>query len=326
MAKSDSNITIDSIEAKPGHMAQGYLEVGHGIDAEPLRLPLAILNGRRPGPTLYLQAASDGDELNGVAVVRRILKTVSLASLKGAIIAVPMVNVHAFRAHQSLNPVDGQKMNRCFPGRKNGSSSERIAHCLFHKAVLKADYCIDLHQGGVGCMVDECRVRVAKSDRAGKESFEMGRVFGIGYILHKRGPKGQLARAAPAKGIPAIDPELGGCHGWDERSVRKGVRGVMNVLRHYGMLLGKPQLPQQQTVAHDLRCVQSDAGGFLTYRRRLYDAVVRGDVLAEISDPFGNVLSEIRSPFKGVVWKQNVYPMVATGEDIAQIGTAITYV
>ena len=323
---SKKKISVGPIHAEPGETAQGYVTVGDMQDAQPLRLPVAIVNGRGLGPIVYLQAISDGDELNGIEVIRRVLKAAAAPKLNGGIIAVPLVNVHAFHAQCSHSPVDNVKMNRCFPGRKNGTSSERIAHFLFQRAVLQASYCIDLHQGGVGRMVDECRVRVAKSERAGKESFELGRVFGIGYMFHKRGPKGQLARAAPAKGIPAIDPELGGCHGWEDNSIRKGFRGVMNVLKHYGLLKGKPRVPKQQIVVNDLKNVLSDRGGFLTYRRRLYDMVGRGDVLAEVSDPFGNVMEEIRSPAKGVVWRQNVYPMVASGQSVAQIGTGVSRV
>lgn len=318
-------IAVGPIEAPAGESAQGYVALGDLQDAQPLRLPVAIVNGCRPGPVLYLQAGSDGDELNGIEVVRRVLKAVSPRKLNGGIIAVPLVNVHAFHANRSHSPVDNMKMNRCFPGRRNGTSSERIAHFLFQRAVLQADYCIDLHQGGVGRMVNECRVRVARLERAGKESLELAKVFGMGYIFHKKGPRGQLARAAPARGIPTIDPELGGCHGWDEQSIQKGLRGVMNVLRHYGMLAGTPRLVQQQVVVTDLKPVLSNRGGFLTYRVKLCDLVEPGEVLAEISDPFGNVTEEIRSPVRGVVWRQNVYPMAASGQTVAQIGTGVSY-
>ena len=319
-------IKIGSISARAGEAAQGYVAVGEMLDAQPVQLPVAIINGKAAGKVLYLQAASDGNELNGVEVVRRVLKQVKPARLKGAIIAVPIVNVPGFHAHTGHNPVDGLKMNRCFPGRKDGTSCERIAHFLFHHAVLQAHYCIDLHQGGVGQMIDECRVRVTKAERAGRASVELARVFGIGYIFHGKGPKGQLARAAPAKGIPTIDPELGGCHGWSEASIRKGVRGVLNVLKHYGILNGEPQIPKRQVVVRELKQVLSDRGGLLIYKRPLYDLIEKGDPLADITDPFGNVLSTIRSPFDGVVWSQNVYPMVGTGQSIAQIGTEMAFV
>ena len=323
---TDQSVVVAGVCARPGEMAQGYATVGEMQDHQPIRVPVCIINGAKGGPILYLQAASDGNELNGVGVVRRILKTIRPKSLRGAIIAVPLVNVLAFHAHAAHSPADGKKMNRCFPGKKKGTSSERIAHFLFHEAVLQANYCIDLHQGGVGRMIDECRVRVNRNERAGRASFDLGRVFGIGYISYKKGPKGQLARAAPTKGIPTIDPELGGCHGWHEDSIRKGVRGVMNVLRYYGLVNGKPSIPKKQVVVRNLREVHSGRGGFLTFRKRLYALVRRGSVIAEVSDPFGNVVEKVRSPVNGVVWSQPVYPMVAAGQRVANIGTPVSYV
>jgi len=324
--RKNETIAVARIKAAPGEIAQGYAEVGEMSDSQPLRIPIRIVNGTKPGPIVYIQAASDGDELNGVAVVHRVLRTVRPEKLRGALIVVPLVNVHAFHAHQTHSPIDGKKMNRCFPGKKKGTASERVAHFLFHNAVVQADYCIDLHQGGVNPMIDECRVRVNKSQRAGKESFELGRVFGIGYIFHQKGPQGQLARAAPDKGIPTIDPELGGTRGWDPRSINKGVRGVMNVLKHYGLLDGKPDIPKKQIVVRKLKTVYSGRGGFIGFRKPLYSLVKKGDIIAEIRDPFGDVLEEIAAPVNGVFWSHLPYPMVATGQRVGSIGTPIRYV
>lgn len=323
--KRNRTLRVADITAEPGARAQGYATVGEMQDHQPLRLPVTLINGERPGPVLYLQAASDGNELNGVAVIHRILKRLRPRMLRGAVIAVPLVNVPAFHARSASSPVDGKKMNRCFPGKKDGTSSERIAHFLFRQAVLQADYCIDLHQGGVEPMIDECRVRLEKRERAGRESLELGRVFGIGYIFHKKGPKGQLARAAPAKGIPTIDPELGGCRGWDERSIRKGVRGVLNVLHHYGFLAGRAAIPKRQVVVREHRAVYSTRGGFLAHRKTLYDIVKEGDVIAAVCDPFGNVVEKVQAPVSGVLWSQPAYPMAASGQRVATIGTPVSY-
>ena len=231
-------LRVEHLEAEPGKRQDGYLTVGEMQDNSPVRLPVVLVNGAEPGRTLYLQATSDGDELNGIAVIRRVLKRLDPAVLRGRVIATLIVNFHAFHAGESLNPVDGKKMNRCFPGRKEGTSSERVAYRLFHGAVKQSDYCIDLHQGGVRPMIDEVRVRVDRRKRIHRACMEMARVFDIGYILDCRGPDGQLARAAPDEGIPTIDPELGGCHGWDEGSIRKGVVGVENIFKHFRIYRG----------------------------------------------------------------------------------------
>ncbi len=319
-------LKMEHIEAEPGQRRDGYLKVGEMQDNSPARLPVVLVNGAEPGPTLYLQAASDGDELNGIAVIRRVLKRLDPAVLKGRLIATLIVNLHAFHAGESLNPVDGKKMNRCFPGRKEGTSSERVAYRLFHRAVKQADYCIDLHQGGVRPMIDEVRVRVDRRKRIHRACMEMARIFGIGYILDCRGPEGQLARAAPDEGIPTIDPELGGCLGWDEDSIEKGVTGVENILKYYGFIEGRPQTPRRQIVVDGFLSLLAARGGFLDYRAALYDHLQKGDPVADVTDPFGRVLDTVYAPQDSIFWARSLRPMVATGEALAMLGKNIRYV
>ena len=318
-------LQVEHLKAGSGERCNGYLTVGEMQDGGPIRLPVSLVNGAAPGQTLYMQAISDGDELNGMAVIRRVLKRLDPAQLKGQIIAVLIVNFHAFHAHLSHSPVDGKKMNRCFPGRKDGTSSERIAYRLYQSAVLQADYCIDLHQGGVRPMVDEVRVRVDRRRRSHRACLELARVFGIGYILDSKGPDGQLARAAPEGGIPTIDPELGGCHGWDKSSIQKGVTGVENVLKHYGFIAGKPRIPERQVVVDGFLTLLSNRGGFLEYRAQLYDHLQKGDPVVDVTDAFGEVVETVSAPQESIFWASNLRPMVASGEGVALLGKNIRY-
>jgi len=321
-----TKIQVEHLIAEAGSKVEGYLRVGEMQDGTPVRVPLAIINGRYPGKTLYIQAASDGNELNGIAVVQYLLQRIDPSSLHGAIIAVPLANPMAFYHRQSRSPVDGMKMNRCFPGKPNGTHSERIAYRLYHSAVKKADLCIDLHQGGVGRMIDEVRVRVGEGNRCYKESLELARIFGLGYILDKKGPDGQLARVAPKDGIPTIDPELGGTHGWDIESIRRGIRGVINVLRYYDFLPGQPEIPSRQIVVHNFKEIIANRGGFLRMCAELGDNLNEGDPVADVLDPFGNVVERIKSPCHGVLWSHKPYPMTSSGEVIATLGVKISYI
>jgi predicted deacylase len=322
----EKDIKVDAIVAKPGQKAQDYLIVGEMQDGNPIRIPVAIINGIEDGPLLYIQAVSDGNELNGIAVIQDVLRRIEPSQLRGGIIAVPLVNYHAFHAKQTSSPVDGKKMNRCFPGKADGTSSERIAYQLFNKAVKQANYCIDLHQGGVYPMIDEVRVRVGKEDTQHNACLELARVFGIGYILDEKGPDGQLARAAPAEGIPTIDPELGGCYGWDSKSIAKGISGIENVLKCYGFIEGEPVIPERQIVVDSFTRVMNNRGGFIRYLAQLYDHIETDQPIAEILDVFGDPVEVIKSPKPGVFWSKNLYPMVASGESIGTIGINVTYV
>ena len=322
----ETDLQVESVVARRGSIEYGFLEAGEMQDSTTARLPIAIVNGSEDGPILYVQAASDGNELNGIAVIHHLLNTVSPDSLRGGIIAVPVVNTFAFHFRQSHSIADGKKMNRCFPGKKNGTASERIAYKLFHKAVTQSQYCIDLHQGGVGPMIDSLNVRVSRRHRLHRKCMELARVFGIGYILDQKGPKGQLAQAAPDKGIPTIDPELGGCHGWNETSVQKGIRGVQNVLKHYGFLDGEPQIPERQVVVRKFETIHNNRGGFIKYRARMYDFLEYRAPVADICDAFGRTVETVTAPKKGVLWSTNLYPMVPSGSGIGLLGIEVSYI
>lgn len=315
-----SPLKVANIVAGPGERAEGKLTVGRMADGTPVSIPVALLNGRQDGPTVYLQAASDGDELNGIAVLHELLRQIDPTELNGRLIIVPLVNFHAFHARRSHSPVDGKKMNRCFPGKPDGSSSERIAHALFENAVRQADYCVDLHQGGVKPMVDEVRVRVGRDHERHPACLELARVFGIGFILDQQGPQGQLARAAPDIGIPTIDPELGGCHGWAPSSVAKGLQGVMNILYYYGLLPGEPVIPRSQIVIADFESFISQKGGFVQYRAELGRQLDKGEPIAEITDVFGRTCEVIEATQPCILWSHRVYPMVASGEWVCSAG------
>ncbi len=319
-------LEVEHLKAKPGETKQGYLAVTEMRDGTPTQIPVSLVNGVDTGPTMYLQAISDGDELNGLSVIRRVLKRLDPKQLRGRVIAVPIVNVHALQAHQAFSPIDNKKMNRCFPGRQDGTSSERIAYRLFQNAVLQSNYVVDLHQGGIRPMIDEVRVRVDRRKRIHKACMEMAQMFGIGYILDARGPEGQLARSAPDEGIPTIDPELGGCIGWDEESIRKGVTGVENLMKHYGMMDGKPTIPKRQTVVDGFLSLLSNRGGILEYRAQIYDVLAKGDPVADVTDPFGNVLETLVAPEEAVMWSKALRPMVATGEVVATLGKNIRHI
>jgi predicted deacylase len=314
------DLVIGPLRARPGSGVRGWLPVLELADGTPVRVPVAILHGAQPGKTLYLQAVSDGDELNGLGVVREILRRVRPETLTGSIVAVPVLNLPAFYARQAYSPLDGQKLNRCFPGSASGTGSERIAHAILEEAVAKADLCLDLHQGGVKPMIDEVRVRVSRDHPQHAACMELARVFGLGYILEQEGPVGQLARVAPDRGVPTVDPELGGCHGWDPASIAKGVRGVMNVLCHYGFLPGQPEIPERQWVVEGFEPIRAPVGGVVEFAVELYEHVERDQPLATITDLFGQPREVLRAPRPGIVWLRSLYPPVAVGETVLTLG------
>jgi len=313
--------TLGSASAGPGELDTGRLEVGETRDGSPVGLPVAVVNGAADGDTLYVQAASDGDELNGVGVIRRVVPRLDPTELSGTVLFVGIVNYHAFQVAEHRNPIDDTKMNRAYPGDENGTSSERIAHATFEVA-RSADIVLDLHQGSTSRMIDEVRVRCGRHHRLHDDCLELAKTFDCGYVLDQKGPDGQLARAAPDEGIPTIDPELGGCVGWDEESIQRGVEGVFNVLRGYGFL-DRDGSPRSQTRATGFDQYGSPAGGLVTFEPDLGDRVSAGDVLFEVTDPFGALKGRVTADNPGIFWRSRRLPQVATGEYVCSVGTDV---
>ncbi|MFB6107995.1 MAG: succinylglutamate desuccinylase/aspartoacylase family protein [Haloplanus sp.] len=311
--------SVGSADASPGTTDTGRLVVGETRDGATFGLPVAVVEGAREGKTLYVQAASDGDELNGVGVVQRVVPKLDPEELAGTVVLVGIVNYHAFQVAQHRNPIDDTKMNRAYPGDENGTSSERIAAATYGVA-SDADLVLDLHQGSTSRMIDEVRVRCGLRHRLHSKCLDLAKTFGCGYILDQKGPNGQLARVAPDDGIPAVDPELGGAVGWDEASIRKGVDGVFNVLRGYGFLDGEAET-EPQVRAKSFDQYGSPTGGLVRFRADLGDDVEPGQPLFEVTDPFGSLKSRVTADDEGVFWRCRRLPQVATGEYVCSVAT-----
>ncbi len=313
--------SLGTADAAPGEMDTGRLEIGEMRDGTPARLPVAVINGATRGETLYLQAASDGDELNGIGVIKRVVPKLDPATLSGTIYVVGIVNYYGFQTAEHRNPIDDTKINRAYPGNADGSTTERIAAATFEVAT-EADYILDLHQGSTSRMIEETRVRCGRRHRLHDRCLELAKVFGCGHILDKKGPDNQLARVAPDKGIPAIDPELGASVGWDPAAIRAGVDGVFNVLRYYDFLDGAI-VTEPQIRASGFDQYGSPVGGVVDFEVALGDEVVKGDRLAIITDVFGETKAEITASNDGVFWRTRRLPQVATGEYICSVGTGV---
>jgi predicted deacylase len=313
--------TLGSANAAPGEVATGRLEVGETRDGSPIGLPVAVVNGAESGDTLYVQAISDGDELNGVGVVSRLVPQLDPAELSGTVLLVGIVNYHAFQIAEHRNPIDDRKLNRTFPGDHTGSSSERITAAVF-EAAKTADLILDLHQGSTSRMIDEVRVRCGRRHRLHSECLELAKVFDCGYVLDQKGPEGQLARVAPDEGVPTIDPELGGAVGFSESSIQRGVEGVFNVLRHYEFLDGEVST-SRQTRAKRFDQYGAPVGGLVDYRADLGSRVSVGEPLFEITDAFGQSKATVEADSDGIFWRSRRLPQVAAGEYVCSVGTNV---
>lgn len=314
-------VSLGTATAEPGECATGRLPVGEMRDGTPAQLPVAVINGQHDGETVYIQAASDGDELNGVGVIRRLVPRLDPAAMAGTVLIVGIVNLYGYYQAQHRNPIDNTKINRAYPGADRGSASERIAAATF-EAAKRADVALDLHQGSTSRMIEETRVRCGQNHRLHRDCLELAKVFDTGYVLDKKGPDNQLARVAPDHGIPTIDPELGGSVGWDHGAIEAGLQGVMNVLRYRNVLDGRLDR-SKQVRASGFDQYGSPAGGLVEFTVALGERVQAGDQLARVTDVFGTEQATITADRDGMLWRTRRLPQVAAGEYVCSVGTGL---
>ncbi len=313
--------SLGTARAAPGELDTGWLTIGEGRHGGTVRIPVALINGAADGQTLYLQAASDGDELNGVGVIRRVVPQIDPQEVSGTILVVGIANIFGYERAEHRNPLDDTKLNRTYPGDEDGTSTERIAAATF-AAAQRADYILDLHQGSTSRMINEVRVRCGRRHRLHSDCLELAKVFGCGHVLDQKGPDGQLARVGPDEGIPTIDPELGGSVGLDEESVRLGVEGVFNVLEYYDFLPGTVK-PRRQTRARGFEQYGSPVGGLIDFEVELGEQVSPDTTLFTVTDVFGEVKATVTADSAGVFWRTRRLPQVASGEYVCSVGTSV---
>ncbi len=299
----------------PGESAEVRLEVSEFYTADPLYVPLTVVRGLQPGPTLFLTAAVHGDELNGVAIIRNLLIDHDLSGLSGCLIAVPVVNVPGF-LNQSRTLPDGRDLNRSFPGHADGSFTARLAQRMFRDVVHRSDYGIDLHTAGG----DRANFPHVRADLADPRVSELAAAFGCPLVIHGRGPEGALRRAAADSGVPTIVYEAGSSRVFERRLIDVGIAGVLRVLGHLGMLPdGRPEPPPLRLEVKKSTWLRANAGGILDLKVSLGDPVRRGQVISINTNPFGRERSQLEAPAGGIVIGLTRSPLVHPGDAVCHL-------
>jgi predicted deacylase len=303
-------IEIGGMTVKPGTRANVDLPVADLYTSTSLHMPVQVICGRRAGPVLFVSAAIHGDELNGVEIIRRLLKRKALRSIKGTLLAVPIVNVHGF-LNQSRYLPDRRDLNRSFPGSQKGSIAARLADLFIKQIVSKADYGVDLHTGAIN-RTNLPQIRANLDDQ---NTLEIARAFGVPVIINSDIRDGSLRACAYDRGMPVLIYEAGEALRFDEISIRAGMRGILNVMRQIGML---PKLRRSKeampVVARSTSWVRAPSSGIVTANIKLGSRVRKDQSLATISTPLGDEEDLVAAPFDGIVIGQSKLPLAHEGD------------
>ncbi len=307
-----STLEIAGVTIRPGETQKIELPVGRLYTDAAVSMPVYVKRGRRAGPTLFISAAVHGDELNGIAIIQRLINSRALNSLRGTLIAVPVVNVYGVINHSRYLP-DRRDLNRSFPGSKKGSLAARMANMFLEEIVSKCDYGIDFHTGAI----HRSNLPQIRANLDDPETAAMARAFGVPVLLNSNVKDGSLRGCAVERGVRILLYEAGEALRFDELCIRAGERGTINVLRHLGMLpksRSRKQLVIEPVVARTSAWERATDSGFVEYHKSLGDRVQKQELLATIRDPYGTVLADVRSRYEGIIiGKQNI-PLAQEGD------------
>jgi predicted deacylase len=308
-------IKVGTSVINPGERATVRLPVADLYTGTSLAMPVHVVCGRRDGPTLFVSAAIHGDELNGVEIIRRLLKRKVLSAMRGTLLAVPIVNVHGFLDQSRYLP-DRRDLNRSFPGSRKGSVASRMAYTFMHEIVDKSDFGIDLHTGAI----NRCNLPQVRGNLDDEATLQLAKAFGAPVIIDSNARDGSLRQCAADKGMPMLIYEAGEALRFDELSIRAGLRGTLNAMRHIGMLpLSKKASMAAPVVADSTSWVRAPESGIVVPGVGLGSRVTEGQVLAVIGDPVSDEEAQVTAPFDGIVIGHSKLPLAHEGDALFHI-------
>jgi uncharacterized protein len=320
---------FDTHKMHAGATTRCWLTVPVGL-TEAVRLPTLVTRGTSPGPTVLLVAGIHGDEFEGVAALPELTQRLSPTTMCGTVIAICVCNPFAFTAQSRTSPnhLDGANLARQFPGDPTGTPTQRLAAALFALATNLLgpnDLLVDLHSAGsayrylmlVGFREFDGPARQASEAAARHFGGQQARLWAIWP------QRGMFNAETTLAGIPTVACEAPGQGRCRTEDVTAYVEGLLNLLRHQGVVPGAPPPPSQATAACPTE-LYAPADGLLITEIEPGDQVVAGQRLAVVIDPFGDDRGEIYAPHSGEVWAVRTFATVYANEYVLWIGPPST--
>jgi predicted deacylase len=277
----------------------------------PMTLPVHVLHGAKPGPTLFMSGVVHGDEIQGAEIVRRVLRHGAMGAIAGTLLAVPIVNAFGFLSRSRYMP-DRRDLNRSFPGSDRGSLASRLADLFMREVVLRSQYGIDLHTAALH-RTNLPQIRIAPGE---PELLALAEAFGPPVVLVSPPREGMLRHCARDKGVKVLLYEGGAALRFDEAAIRVGTLGILRVMKSLGMIAAgdanRGKVPP--AVALSSTWLRAPEGGTLWARRTIGDRVAKAETVAEISDPLGERSVKIAAEAAGIVIGRTILPIVKRGD------------
>lgn len=326
-AQDRTTFRVGTASAARGQKVTGTIEVPPGIDST-LSIPVVVIHGAKPGPVLALVAGSHGTEYASIIALEKLIALLSPADISGTVIIVPLINVPSFEQKvPHLNPVDKKNMNRFYPGKMDGTQTERASYLITKQVVEQCDHLIDLHGGDT----DESlrtysywtKTGNAKQDQISRE---MVLAFGLDHIIisteRPKDPQASryLENTATTRGKPSITVEAGHAGTVETDDVNALVDGCLNVMRYLKMISGAASTVQHPVWIERIAALTSEQTGIFYPLVKRGTYVEQGMKVGYVTDYFGNVSFEARAPAAGIILYICAVPSMTKGATIANIG------
>ena len=326
------SFSVGTATAAPGQKSTGYLEIPVGVDAG-TKIPVIVINGQKPGPVLALVSGAHGTEYTSIIAIEKLINLLDPSQIAGTVLLVPLVNTQSFEQKvPHVNPIDNKSMNRFYPGKADGTQTERASFLITKQVVDQCDYLIDYHGGDL----DESLRPYAYWGPTGREaqdriSKDMVLAFGLDHIIIWRdrptdaGATRYLDNTSSARGKPSIVVEAGHAGTVAADDLALLVDGTLSTMRALKMLSGSPRPIENPVWLDRVVDVLSDGPGIW------YPLVKRGTYVQEgmkigfVTDYFGKLIVEARAPVSGVVLHINAVPSLKKGDNIADIGVVAAH-
>ncbi len=317
VVEENKNITIGGETVRPGEDKLLKISIDRLPTGTLIDIPVYVINAKKPGPTILVQAGLHGDEINGIEIVRRMMAEKRFKIKKGAIIAVPILNIFGF-IHFSRDVPDGKDVNRSFPGIKSGSMASRIAYHYVSEIMHQIDYGIDLHTGG-GQRHNFPQIRYTQED---KKSQKLAEVFNAPFTFPSRLIKGSFRNAAYKMNKPTIVFEAGESMRFDDYAIMEGMQGILNILRYFDMIAKiESHLERAKTVhIQERKWLRAATAGMFIPELTNGSEIKKGQEIGMITDTYAKRIKRIKAPFDGYVFCINHQAVVNQGEALFHVG------
>src|SRR5215469_9251166 len=324
------SFTVGTATATAGQKATGFIDVPAGVDAA-TSIPVVVVRGSRPGPVLALVSGAHGTEYASVIALEKLISELDPAQVSGTVIILPLVNIQSFlQKVPHVNPVDGKSMNRFYPGKPDGTQTERASFQITMQVVERCDYLIDYHGGDL----DENLRPYSYWPKTGNEKqdaiiHDMVLAFGLDHIIvvtdrpKDANASRYLDNTASTRGKPAIAVEAGYSGTVKADDVRALVDGTLSVMRLFKMLPGAATTVEHPVWIGKIDTIASDQTGFFYPLVERGTYVEQGMKVGYVTDYFGNITLEARAPAAGVVLYICGVPSMKKGDTIANIGEVV---